>query len=296
MAKQRGRHRRPSVNPAKEAVLRQGGRALAVSAIGLGVVAISAHTAAADEVPAVQEGVDTPQGAFVKKVNVVVEQNYYDADSDQFVKEKKETTEQLLNDKGELVSESPAKVEIEPFDQMAAVRDDCTSGRVKCHTEDEKSLDVSLGEPVQSSRSSFNCTSADSMQNQGWTLTRGESTSAGGGVNAQFELSPFLKIGGEVNAGHTWNNSTADSGIASVTLKPGETGYLGIATPQEHVKGWVWTEYGPDYNPWYANNMQWGYETDWTKPARDGKNGVSTGIVAQTRPMTDEEKKAVCGG
>lgn len=61
MATQRGRHRRPKVNPAKEVVLRKGGRALAVSAIGLGVVTMSTQTAAADEMPAQQPATNQEQ-------------------------------------------------------------------------------------------------------------------------------------------------------------------------------------------------------------------------------------------
>ncbi|MGW9596837.1 hypothetical protein ACWHLZ_41955 [Streptomyces chartreusis] len=324
MAKQRGRHRRPKENLAKEAVLRQGGRALAVSAIGLGVVTMSTQTAAAEDAPtqasASQEqapqtdsfwglsqveeaskagGLEQLEQDTVSKQYVegeVIAENYYDAEADQWVQSKEVGKEQWLDANGNVLFEVPQQ-QTNTFDQGAAIREDCESRAADCYVSEEERIAVENGPSQQISRPAFNCTTSDQTQSVGWMVQKGNSRTVGGGIKAEWKpLGDALTIGGDANTSRTWSDSMTDTGTTNVVLKPGETGWVGVSAPQERVKGTLWTDYASaGSDPWYTNGLDWSYEDEWTRPVVEGTDGVYTALTAETRPMTEQETSDVCG-
>ncbi|MFJ3176663.1 hypothetical protein ACIPJK_38905 [Streptomyces roseus] len=162
---------------------------------------------------------------------------------------------------------------------------DCVSGEGKCTFNEPEFGQAYLGEFRQVSNSLFNCSSSDSTQSMTWDDTVGSTDSAGVSVTAGGKIAGIVDLSVTASYSHSWSSSHSESSSLTMTVKPGEVGWISRAQVMQKVSGTWQTHYdSPKWSHYY-----WFFKDTITGPAKNGADGLSNAVVVKTRKMTATE-------
>ncbi|MFI1801880.1 hypothetical protein ACH427_31705 [Streptomyces sp. NPDC020379] len=170
-------------------------------------------------------------------------------------------------------------------DQIMA---DCASGVGKCTFNDPKIGKAFLGNQRRVSDELHNCSSSDATQTLSWSDTVGSSDSAGVTISAGGKIAGIIDVSVQASYSHTWSSSHSETSSLTVTVKPGEVGWVSRAQAMQNISG-TWQTH---YDSPKAGHYYWYLPDTVTGPAPNGTDGVHNAVVVKTRPMTATEKKS----
>lgn len=172
-----------------------------------------------------------------------------------------------------------------PADQIMA---DCASGVGKCTFNDPKIGKAFLGNQRRVSDELHNCSSSDATQTLSWSDTVGSSDSAGVTISAGGKIAGIIDVSVQASYSHTWSSSHSETSSLTVTVKPGEIGWVSRAQAMQNISG-TWQTH---YDSPKAGHYYWYLPDTVTGPAPNGTDGVRNAVVVKTRPMTAAEKQS----
>ncbi|MFI8277964.1 hypothetical protein ACIGBH_24315 [Streptomyces sp. NPDC085929] len=184
----------------------------------------------------------------------------------------------------------PASAADQPTRQQ--LMEDCGSGGGKCTFNEPKLGKAYLGKFRQVSNSLFNCSTSDSTQTMTWEDTVGSTDTLGVSVTAGGKVAGIVDLSITASYGHSWSSTHSDSSSLSMTVKPGEVGWISRAQVMQNVSGTWQTHYdSPKWGHYY-----WFFEDTITGPAKNGTDGTANAVVVKTRKMTAAEKRSCSDG
>ncbi|WP_116209700.1 hypothetical protein [Streptomyces olivoreticuli] len=163
---------------------------------------------------------------------------------------------------------------------------DCASGTGKCTFNDPELGQAYLGAPRRVSDELHNCSTSDASQSMAWSDTVGSSDTAGVSITAGGKLAGLIDLSVTANYSHTWSSSHTESSTLSMTVKPGEVGWIARSQVMRTVSG-TWQTH---YDTPRAGHYFWYVPDAVTGPAPNGTDGVHNAVTVKTRPMTASEK------
>ncbi|GAA2280441.1 hypothetical protein GCM10010234_16660 [Streptomyces hawaiiensis] len=168
---------------------------------------------------------------------------------------------------------------------------DCASGEGKCSFNSPQLGKAYLGEPRQVSELLFNCTESPASQSMSWADTVGSSHSVGGSVTVGGGIEGIITASVTATYNYTWQSSHTETSSFTVTVKPGEVGWISRAQVMQQISGTWQTHYDdPKWDHYY-----WFVPDTVTGPAPNGTDGKHSAVVVKSRPMTAAERK-LCAG
>ncbi|MEU1003139.1 hypothetical protein [Streptomyces tibetensis] len=168
---------------------------------------------------------------------------------------------------------------------------DCASGEGKCGFNSPQLGKAYLGEPRQVSELLFNCTESPASQSMSWADTVGSSHSVGGSVTVGGGVEGIITASVTATYNYTWQSSHTETSSFTVTVKPGEVGWISRAQVMQQISGTWQTHYDdPKWGHYY-----WFVPDTVTGPAPNGTDGKHSAVVVKSRSMTADEKK-LCAG
>ncbi|MFD8542853.1 hypothetical protein [Streptomyces sp. NPDC059649] len=169
---------------------------------------------------------------------------------------------------------------------------DCASGAGKCSFNEPVLGKAYLGDFHQVSDSLFNCSTSDATQSMGWSDTVGSTDSAGVSVTAGGNIAGLIDLSVTATYSHTWSSSHTENSSLTMTVKPGEVGWISRAQVMQTVSGTWQTHYdSPKWGHYY-----WFVPDTVTGPAANGTDGQSNAVTVKTRKMTAAEKASCATG
>ncbi|PPS69906.1 MULTISPECIES: hypothetical protein [Streptomyces] len=169
---------------------------------------------------------------------------------------------------------------------------DCASGEGKCGFNSPQLGKTYLGEPRQVSDLLFNCTESPASQSMSWADTVGSSHSVGGSVTVGGGIEGIITASVTATYNYTWQSSHTETSSFTVTVKPGEVGWISRAQVMQQISGTWQTHYDdPKWGHYY-----WFVPDTVTGPAPNGTDGKHSAVVVKSRSMTADEKKLCAGG
>ncbi|NJP51815.1 hypothetical protein HCJ93_17515 [Streptomyces sp. SBST2-5] len=165
---------------------------------------------------------------------------------------------------------------------------DCASGEGQCTFNDPKIGEAFLGEARQVSDLLYNCSSSPASQTLSWADTVGSSHSVGGSVTVSGGLEGIISASLTATYNYTWQSSHTETSSATVTVAPGEVGWISRAQVMQRISGTWQTHYEDrkwDHYYWFVDDVI-------TSPAPNGTDGKRSAVMVKSRKMTAEEKKA----
>ncbi|MEU9499043.1 hypothetical protein [Streptomyces sp. NPDC048196] len=169
---------------------------------------------------------------------------------------------------------------------------DCASGEGKCSFNEPVLGKAYLGDFHQVSDSLYNCSTSDATQSMGWSDTVGSTDSAGVSVTAGGKIAGLIDLSVTATYSHTWSSSHTENSSLSMTVKPGEVGWISRAQVMQTVSGTWQTHYdSPKWGHYY-----WFVPDTVTGPATNGTDGQSNAVTVKTRKMTAAEKSSCAAG
>src|SRR5690606_6964757 len=165
---------------------------------------------------------------------------------------------------------------------------DCASGEGQCTFNDPKIGEAFLGEARQVSDLLYNCSSSPASQTLSWADTVGSSHSVGGSVTVSGGLEGIISASLTATYNYTWQSSHTETSSATVTVAPGEVGWISRAQVMQRISGTWQTHYEDrkwDHYYWFVDDVI-------TSPAPNGTDGKRSAVMVKSRKMTAVEKKA----
>ncbi|MEU3852205.1 hypothetical protein [Streptomyces sp. NPDC029554] len=169
---------------------------------------------------------------------------------------------------------------------------DCASGEGKCTFNSPQLGTAYLGEPRQVSDLLYNCTDSPASQSMSWADTVGSSHSVGGSVTVGGGIEGIISAGVTATYNYTWQSSRTETSSFTVTVKPGEVGWISRSQVMQQITGTWQTHY--DDRKW--DHYYWFVPDVITGPAPNGTDGKHNAVVVKSRPMTADEKKLCSTG
>ncbi|MFD0008064.1 hypothetical protein ACFVJ4_37495 [Streptomyces sp. NPDC127178] len=182
----------------------------------------------------------------------------------------------------------PAAAEEEEGPTREQIMADCESGEGQCTFNDPKVGKAYLGKQRPVSDLLFNCSSSPASQAITWSDTVGSSHSTGVSVTTGGGLAGIFTASVTATYNYTWQTSHTESSTATVTVAPGEVGWISRAQLMRRVSGTWQTHYEDrkwDHYFWYVPDVI-------TSPAPSGTDGRRSAVMVDSRKMTAEEKKS----
>ncbi|MFE0477812.1 hypothetical protein ACFW2V_40090 [Streptomyces sp. NPDC058947] len=169
---------------------------------------------------------------------------------------------------------------------------DCASGEGKCTFNSPQLGEAYLGEPRQVSDLLYNCTDSPASQSMSWADTVGSSHSVGGSVTVGGGIEGIVTASVTATYNYTWQSSRTETSSFTVTVKPGEVGWISRSQVMQQITGTWQTHY--DDRRW--DHYYWFVPDVITGPAPNGTDGKHNAVVVKSRPMTADEKKLCSTG
>ncbi|MEU0374709.1 hypothetical protein ABZ070_31770 [Streptomyces sp. NPDC006283] len=180
----------------------------------------------------------------------------------------------------------PATAEEQPT--SAQILADCGSGEGKCTFNSPEIGEAYLGEPRQVSDLLYNCTTSPASQTMSWADTVGSSHSVGGSVTVGGGIEGIITASVTATYNYTWQSSHTETSSFTVTVRPGEVGWISRAQVMQQISGTWQTHYDdPKWGHYY-----WFVPDVITGPATNGTDGKHSAVMVKSRKMTDAEKKS----
>lgn len=169
---------------------------------------------------------------------------------------------------------------------------DCASGEGKCTFNSPQLGEAYLGKPRQVSDLLYNCTDSPASQSMSWADTVGSSHSVGGSVTVGGGIEGIVTASVTATYNYTWQSSRTETSSFTVTVKPGEVGWISRSQVMQQISGTWQTHY--DDRKW--DHYYWFVPDVITGPAPNGTDGKHNAVVVKSRPMTADEKKLCSTG
>ncbi|GAA2148902.1 hypothetical protein GCM10009760_41500 [Kitasatospora kazusensis] len=180
----------------------------------------------------------------------------------------------------------PAAAADQPTTQQLMA--DCASGVGKCTFNDPVVRKAYLGNYRQVSHTLFNCSTSPAVQGMDWSDSVGSSDTLEVSVTVGGKIAGIVDASVTATYGHTWEASHSEGGSLSMTVQPGEVGWISRAQVMHQVSGTWQTHYdNPHWGHYY-----WYWKDTVTSPAPSGTDGVGNSVVVKSRPMTAAEKES----
>jgi hypothetical protein len=189
-----------------------------------------------------------------------------------------------------IAAAGPAAADDQPTaDQIMA---DCASGAGKCSFNSPTLGAAYLGEPHQVSDLLYNCTASSASQTMSWADTVGSSQSVGGSITAGGGIEGIITASVTATYDYTWQSSHTETSSFTVTVQPGEVGWISRSQVMQQISGTWQTHYDdPKWGHYY-----WFVPDVITGPAPNGTDGKHNAVVVKSRKMTPDEKKLCSTG
>lgn len=186
---------------------------------------------------------------------------------------------------GTIAAAVPAAAEDQPTAEQ--IMSDCAFGAGKCSFNSPQLGEAYLGKPRQVSDLLYNCTASPASQSLSWADTVGSSHSVGGSITVGGGIEGIITASVTATYNYTWQSSHTETSSYTVTVKPGEVGWITRAQMMQQISGTWQTHYDdPKWGHYY-----WFVPDTVTGPAPNGTDGRHNAVVARSRRMTAEEKK-----
>ncbi|MBY8339668.1 hypothetical protein LXH13_01315 [Streptomyces spinosirectus] len=186
---------------------------------------------------------------------------------------------------GTIAAAVPAAAEDQPTAEQ--IMSDCAFGAGKCSFNSPQLGEAYLGKPRQVSDLLYNCTASPASQSLSWADTVGSSHSVGGSITVGGGIEGIITASVTATYNYTWQSSHTETSSYTVTVKPGEVGWITRAQVMQQISGTWQTHYDdPKWGHYY-----WFVPDTVTGPAPNGTDGRHNAVVARSRRMTAEEKK-----
>ncbi|MFD7611954.1 hypothetical protein [Streptomyces sp. NPDC059828] len=187
-------------------------------------------------------------------------------------------------------STSPAAADDQPTrEQLTA---DCASGEGKCTFNSPVLGKAYLGKFHQVSDALYNCSSSTATQSMSWSDSVGSTDSVGVSVTAGGNIAGIVDLSVTATYNHSWTSTHTEDSSLTMTVRPGEVGWISRAQVMQEVSGTWQTHYdSPKWGHYY-----WFFGDTITGPAKNGTDGVSNAVVVKSRKMTSAEKKSCSAG
>jgi hypothetical protein len=191
---------------------------------------------------------------------------------------------------GTVAAAVPAAAEDQPTAEQ--IMADCTSGEGKCSFNSPEIGEAYLGKPRQVSELLYNCTTSSASQSMSWADTVGSSQSVGGSITVGGGIEGIISASVTATYDYTWQSSHTETSSFTVTVQPGEVGWISRAQVMQQVTGTWQTHYDdPKWGHYY-----WFIPDVITGPAPNGADGKHNAVVVQSRKMTAAEQKLCSTG
>ncbi len=188
------------------------------------------------------------------------------------------------------VAAVPAAADDQPTAEQIVA--DCASGAGKCSFNSPEIGQAYLGKPRQVSELLYNCTASPASQSMSWADTVGSSHSVGGSVTVGGGIEGIITASVTATYNYTWQSSHTETSTFTVTVQPGEVGWISRAQVMQQISGTWQTHYDdPKWGHYY-----WFVPDVVTGPAPNGTDGKHSAVVAESRKMTADEKKLCSTG
>ncbi|MFJ8074573.1 hypothetical protein ACIQ7Q_11735 [Streptomyces sp. NPDC096176] len=184
----------------------------------------------------------------------------------------------------------PAAAEDQPTAEQ--IMADCGSGEGKCTFNSPKVGEAYLGKARQVSDLLYNCTTSPASQSMSWADTVGSSHSVGGSVTVGGGIEGIITASVTATYNYTWQSSHTETSNFTVTVRPGEVGWISRAQVMQRITGTWQTHYEDrkwDHYYWFVPDVV-------TGPAMNGTDGKHSAVMAKSRKMTAAEKKLCSSG
>ena len=191
---------------------------------------------------------------------------------------------------GTIAAAVPAAAEDQPTSEQ--IMADCASGGGKCSFNSPQLGEAYLGRPRQVSELLYNCTSSPASQSLSWADTVGSSQSVGGSITVGGGIEGIITASVTATYNYTWQSSHTETSSYTVTVQPGEVGWISRAQVMQQISGTWQTHY--DDRKW--GHYYWFVPDVVTGPAANGTDGKHNAVVADSRRMTAAEKKLCSSG
>ncbi|MCW7943472.1 hypothetical protein AAW14_15850 [Streptomyces hygroscopicus] len=168
----------------------------------------------------------------------------------------------------------------------AQITSDCASGEGKCTFNEPVLGQAYLGAFHKVSDVLHNCSTSAATQTMTWSDTVGSTDSAGVSVTAGGKIAGIIDLSVTATYNHTWSSSHSESSSLTMTVQPGEVGWISRAQVMQTVSGTWQTHY--DSRKW--GHYYWYVPDTVTGPAPSGTDGANNAVVVSTRKMTGAEK------
>ncbi|WP_328432633.1 MULTISPECIES: hypothetical protein [unclassified Streptomyces] len=191
---------------------------------------------------------------------------------------------------GTIAAAVPAAADEQPTSEQ--IMADCASGEGKCSFNSPKIGEAYLGKPRQVSELLYNCTASSASQSMSWADTVGSSQSVGGSVTVGGGIEGIVTASVTATYNYTWQSSHTETSSFTVTVQPGEVGWISRAQVMQQITGTWQTHYDdPRWGHYY-----WFVPDVITGPATNGTDGKHSAIVVKSRKMTATERKLCSTG
>ncbi|MCC3768343.1 hypothetical protein [Streptomyces sp. UNOC14_S4] len=169
---------------------------------------------------------------------------------------------------------------------------DCASGEGKCTFNNPVIGQAFLGDFRKVSNTLYNCSSSPSTQSLDWSDSVGSSDTVGVSVTAGGKIAGIVDVSVTASYGHTWSATHTEGSSMSMTVQPGEVGWISRAQVMQTVSGTWQTHYdSPKWGHYY-----WYADDTITSPAPNGTDGKSNAVIVKTRKMTPSELASCSSG
>ncbi|MCX5064139.1 MULTISPECIES: hypothetical protein [unclassified Streptomyces] len=191
---------------------------------------------------------------------------------------------------GTIAAAVPAAADEQPTSEQ--IMADCASGEGKCSFNSPKIGEAYLGKPRQVSELLYNCTASSASQSMSWADTVGSSQSVGGSVTVGGGIEGIVTASVTATYNYTWQSSHTETSSFTVTVQPGEVGWISRAQVMQQITGTWQTHYDdPKWGHYY-----WFVPDVITGPATNGTDGKHSAVVVKSRKMTATERKLCSTG